>query len=109
MDQNLAEGKRDSVVWRQEANKRLAEAEAIVSAQRTFELLEDTDCLGKEKYPSEAAVRASIADWNRRPGRHDARMEPYACIHCGSWHVGHPIERQVRNKRVKAQKGRRCA
>lgn len=43
-------------------------------------------CVRKHVYPSEAIARSVARGINRRDAYQAVR--PYACLHCGGWHVG---------------------
>ena len=43
-------------------------------------------CTRKKAYPTEAIARGAIATILRASP--EAQVRPYACAHCGSWHVG---------------------
>lgn len=45
-------------------------------------------CGRKHRHPSEGKALAQIRSLAQR-GADVARLQPYACRHCGGWHVGH--------------------
>ena len=47
-------------------------------------------CVRKVPYRSEIRARHAIEGMQRRKVKTAAGLEPYDCMFCGSWHIGHP-------------------
>lgn len=69
---------------------------------------EERGCLGKERYPSQAAADGALKFFRGEPGERGAgALQSYACRFCGAWHLGHPgpMSREERAREARAQKG----
>jgi hypothetical protein len=51
-------------------------------------------CRGKRAYDTKATAKKVLRDSQGLRGR--GRLRPYACPHCGLWHIGHKPDHRDR-------------
>lgn len=72
---------------------------------------EERGCLGKERYPSQAAAEGALRFFrsDEERGRAAGAMEVYGCRFCGSHHLGHAGRLSTEAKSQERLKAKRVA